>query len=167
MPTSLCSDASTHNPTYRMLASGALSGASRWPTSRGFTLVEMLASFVIIGTMAAVAVPRLQQWYDGIEQRTHLSELLDGVKRLHSRAILLGQDVALNSKTASERLADGKVALTLPAQWTLAPDARLNVPSTGVCATGELQVKTAAKDTVRVSVQAPGCRITGGYVQGP
>jgi prepilin-type N-terminal cleavage/methylation domain-containing protein len=58
-----------------------------WTTSKGFTLIELLITTVVIGIVAALAVPRFQGAWDRQKFRSGNNELMSKIKMARSDAI--------------------------------------------------------------------------------
>jgi prepilin-type N-terminal cleavage/methylation domain-containing protein len=106
--------------------------------SLGFTLIEMLAAFVLLALMAAVALPNMQRWYEGTTGRVEHTQIAQQVQQLLIRAAVLGQEFELDRQSSSRKLSDGQPALLLPTGWVLMADSRLQVRRTGLCTAAEL-----------------------------
>jgi prepilin-type N-terminal cleavage/methylation domain-containing protein len=112
--------------------------------SLGFTLIEMLAAFVLLSLMAAVALPNMQRWYEGTTGRVEHTQIAQQVQQLLVRAAVLGQEFDLNRQSSSLKLSDGQPALLLPAGWVLMSDSSLRVRRTGLCTAAELMFEKVA-----------------------
>jgi prepilin-type N-terminal cleavage/methylation domain-containing protein len=60
---------------------------SRIQSQRGITFVELMASVLIIGVVAAMATPQMQKTYERLEFRAHVKDMTSTLKLARSMAI--------------------------------------------------------------------------------
>ncbi len=135
----------------------------RWA---GFTLIEMLAAFVLLALMAAVALPNMQRWYEGTTGRVEHTQIAQQVQQLLIRAAVLGQEFELTRQSTAMKLSDGLPALVLPVGWALVGDSSLLVRRTGLCTSAELVFEKMAAvagtqrlDQAILDVTAESCEV--------
>ena len=146
-----------HLADDRPFSPGSARSTIRQPRS-GFTLIEMMAVMVIIGLMSVVVLPSFQRWFDGLDSRIQSTELAARLQRLVARAALLGQTIDVTQANVGDKLADGRVALTLPEGWQIADKETLRINASGVCAGGRLKFDTP-RGSIVLKVDAGGCEV--------
>lgn len=126
--------------------------------ARGFTLIEMMAALTLIGMIAGLMLPNFQRWYDSTQQRVNAGAIGIQLQKLYVRAALLGQDFELTPQSAGRQLADGELALLLPAGWKIADQQRLNVRASGYCAPASIEFQ-GPDARLRFAIMAPQCSV--------
>jgi prepilin-type N-terminal cleavage/methylation domain-containing protein len=151
-----------------ILTSTPNEGMKRLPNKlwAGFTLIEMLAAFVLLALMAAVALPNMQRWYEGTTGRVEHTQIAQQVQQLLVRGAVLGQEFELTRQSTALKLSDGQPALVLPAGWALVGDSSLRVRRTGLCTKAELVFEKIAAaagaqrlDQATLDVTADSCEV--------
>lgn len=80
---------------------------ARQGSGNGFTLVELLVVFAIMGLMLALASPRIQNALPGFELRTAARELTAALRETRALAVRGGEPAALVLDLAAGRYAIG------------------------------------------------------------
>lgn len=75
----------------------------------GMSLIEMIVVMTIIGLMAAIGLPSMQQWLDRYQVRTAATEIAAAIQLQRMRAVSQNRDfsIAFNSDAGTYALYDG------------------------------------------------------------
>ena len=120
----------------------------------GFTLIEALASLVLLGLLAGVVFPNMSRWYDAIVARQLLSELTTQVRQLAAVAVFTGRDFSLADVAGGPKLVASPYRLNLPAGWAVRDAGDLRFLRTGMCRPGAAWLRGEAGREIRVSGNA-------------
>ncbi len=125
----------------------------------GFTLIEMTVVVVLLGLIAAVALPNFERWFGSTQQRVDGSRIALQVQNLLARAAILNQSMLLNPATVRELMVDGKPALDLPAGWVLKSEDKLLVNGSGYCIPASITFVSAQRQQVIIEVKDQQCNV--------
>jgi prepilin-type N-terminal cleavage/methylation domain-containing protein len=126
---------------------------------KGFTLIEMMVVVVLMGLVAAVALPNFERWFASTQQRVDASRIAMQVQNLLARAAILNQSLDLTSTNVKQILADGKPALDLPAGWTVRAQDLLAVYGSGYCVPAEISFVSNQNQRVNIQVRDQQCNV--------
>ncbi len=127
--------------------------------AKGFTLIEMVVVMVLLGMLAAVALPNFERWFGSTQQRVDASRIVLQVQNLFARAAILNQSVDITSTNLRQLLVDGKPALDLPAGWSLLSQDQLTVYGSGYCVPVEITFVSTQNQRVAVQVKDQQCNV--------
>jgi len=120
----------------------------------GFTLIEALASLVLLGLLAGVVFPNMNRWYDSIVARQLLSELTTQVRQLAAVAVFTGRDFSLADVAGGSVMWASPYRLNLPAGWVVRDAGDLRFLRTGMCRPGAAWLRGDAGREIRVAANA-------------
>lgn len=128
----------------------------------GFTLVELLAAITIVGLLLAVAVPSSMRFYDSIQYRQSVRDVITLLGSARYLAVNSGeaQDVIVNPRVRTVRLNEESRTLPKGMNIVVHSASELNRGEQGVIrfypeggsSGGDLDVERAGSHGVRISV---------------
>lgn len=127
--------------------------------SKGFTLIEMVVVVVLLGMLAAVALPNFERWFGSTQLRVDASRIVLQMQNLFARAAILNQSIDITSKNLHQPLIDGKPALDLPLGWSLLAQDQLIVYGSGYCVPAELTFISTQRQKVIIQVKNEQCNV--------
>ncbi len=71
---------------------------------RGFTLVELLTTFVVLGTLVSMALPSFSVWIGNAQVRTVAESLANGIRLAQAEAVRRNRQVVLTFTNGLPRL---------------------------------------------------------------
>ena len=146
-------------PSGLALATRSRSLMSRAYRFNGFTLIEMTVVVVLMGLMAAVALPNFERWFSSTQQRVDASRIAMQVQNLLARGAVLNQSVELTSTTTNQKMVDGKPALDLPQGWKMRKEDNLAVYGSGYCVPAVITFVSSVKQQVSVQIKDQQCNV--------
>ena len=129
----------------------------------GFTLVELLVVLLLVGLLAALALPNLYRIYDNLARRGERDHILNQLASLGHEAMLQRRAYAVfgTDERPEEELASyvdyQPYPLDVPEGWQVRLEKPLLVRANGVCLGGEVTLAYADTVGVTVSLEAPFC----------
>jgi general secretion pathway protein H len=128
----------------------------------GFTLVELLAAITIVGLLLAVSVPASVRFFDSMQYRQAVREVVTLLASARYAAVNRGelQDVLISPRTNEVRLNDKLRQLPDSVRLTVHSAAEVNRDELGVIrfypeggsSGGSIDIERGAGDGVRISV---------------
>lgn len=134
-------------------------GGRKKTSASGFTLIEMMVVVVLMGLVAAVALPNFERWFASTQQRVDASRIALEVQNLLARAAILNQSIELTAANHRQLLVDGKPALELPLGWTLRQPGLLVVNGSGYCKPAEIAFISSRQEQIIVQVRDHKCNV--------
>jgi general secretion pathway protein G len=120
----------------------------------GYTLLEILVVFALLGFIASLAMPRLTAIYNSIQWANEKDDVLRRIGELGFLAFRKGQDFELKQYPRDD--AEDQ-PLELPAGWSLEADPPIRYKSNGVCLGGKIRLHYGEM-SVEVYLRPPRCR---------
>lgn len=143
------------------MSPGSSSAAVR-PFDHGFTMVELLAAITIVGLLLAVAVPASVRFYESIQYRQGIRDVITLLGSARYIAVNTGkaQDVIINPKTNVLRLNDDRRALPGNLNLVVRTAREVNRRDEGVIrfypeggsSGGDIDIERPGADGVKISV---------------
>ncbi|WP_431126437.1 pilus assembly FimT family protein [Variovorax paradoxus] len=91
----------------------------RWPrAARGFTLIEMMVTVVLLSILMALAFPAMSEWVRNSRIRTVADALQNGLRLAQTEALRRSRQTVF-SLTADTNPADGLTAAANGANWSV------------------------------------------------
>ena len=107
-------------------------------TARGFSLVELMISVVILAIAMAVAMPSFSQWIQNTHIRSATESLLNGIQRARAEAVtrnvtvtftVSGDDFWTVTDTALDQVIESRPRSEIPASVTINASSALSPPA--------------------------------------
>ena len=133
----------------------------------GFTLLELIVVLVVLGLLAALAMPNLTRLYDGTVRKTQRDHILDQFAALGQEAMLHGRGYRVFGTADAAEAADplaletdyAPYPLEVPEGWQVRLERPLVVHANGVCLGGTLTLAHADAPPLRIELAPPYCRV--------
>lgn len=133
----------------------------------GFSLLELIVVLALIGLLAVMALPNLENQFASALGATERERLLDQFAALGSEAMLRGQDQVIVGTVGSVAQLDEEQVralgtrydLEVPAGWGVRLDRPLVIRATGVCLGAEAALINGDTTVRRLLLEAPLCRV--------
>ena len=112
---------------------------SKVRNQKGFTLIEIIAVLVILGILAAVAIPRFMDLTTVASDKAAMQAVAEGKSRLSNqfaRNLLTGMTTTVDFLVSQLEVAANKDAGDYTLTFTKVTDTRINVKADGVTARG-------------------------------
>ena len=90
----------------------------RPPAVRGFTLIEMMVTLVLLGALMALALPAMSEWLRNSRIRTVADALQNGLRLAQTEALRRSRQTVF-SLTADTNPADGLTAAANGSNWSV------------------------------------------------
>ena len=130
--------------------------------ARGFTLIELLAAMTIIGLVLAVSVPASARFYESIQYRQAIRDVITVLGSARFAAVNSGQaqDVFINPKSNElsfkkkrTKLPEGlKLLVTAASEVNQSDQAVIRFYPEGGSSGGDIELERHGSDGVRISV---------------
>jgi hypothetical protein len=101
-------------------------------TAEGYTTIEMLIAITLVGLAAALALPALLRWSEGVDARADETRVVGELGGLGFRAWAAGKPITLDDAHAHE------VLRHLPATWQAHLDSPILFAPLGTCSGGSI-----------------------------
>ena len=131
-------------------------------TKSGFTLIELLAAMTIMGMVLAVAIPASMRFYESIQYRQAVRDVITVLGSARYAAVNTGraQDVVINPKTNEVRLNNKRTQLPEGLNLVVTTAREVNREDEGVIrfypeggsSGGGIDIERPGADGVRISV---------------
>jgi len=118
----------------------------------GFTLIEILVVLVMIGLLAAVALPGMMRMKESVEYANQRDQILSSITSLSYQAYVTGQPITLKGESLPFRLPDG---------WTLETPNPIAYNFNGACSGGQMDIISPNGRRESFDLQPPRCRPQG------
>ena len=139
-----------------------LAGISPPRTKAGFTMIELLVAITIVGMLMAVAVPASMRFYQSIQYRQAVRDVITVLSSARYAAVNTGraQDVVINPKTNELRFNEQRTQLPEGLNLVVTSAQEVNRQEEGVIrfypeggsSGGGVDIERPGADGVRVSV---------------
>jgi type II secretory pathway pseudopilin PulG len=128
----------------------------------GFTLLEMLFVFFLVGLLVGLIAPRFGPRLDHMERVSQMQDLEDQLRQLPRRVRLAGRNIELPKDLGMTDLGDGAPVLNVPQGWTISFDPALMIAANGACSATSLAIVLGATDetTARYSIADLSCELS-------
>jgi prepilin-type N-terminal cleavage/methylation domain-containing protein len=143
--------------SMRTLASSKGRGSLRRTAQRGLTLLEMIAVLAIVSLATAMVLPNWNKWLDQSVRRSDAADIVNQLRALRDRSLLLGIDFELRDTSAGSMLPDGRAALNLPQGWQVQAGSALRLSRAGVCPPGSLTLMGPGERAWLLTLEATRC----------
>jgi general secretion pathway protein H len=140
----------------------ALAGISLPRTKAGFTMIELLVAITIVGMLMVVAVPASMRFYQSIQYRQAVRDVITVLSSARYAAVNTGraQDVVINPKTRELRLNEKRTQLPEGLNLVVTSAQEVNRQEEGVIrfypeggsSGGGVDIERPGTDGVRISV---------------
>ena len=142
---------------------GALAGRR----AGGFTLLELIVVLALVGLVMVLAVPNLENLYQGFTRKAEQGRMLNRIAGLGREAMLKGRAYAVfGTGDGADEVGDAPYVpgyetyeLEIPAGWEVNLDRPLLVRANGVCLGATLTLLHEGVSKARVVLEAPYCRV--------
>lgn len=119
------------------------------PTSKGFTLVEVLVTLVILSISTALVGPAVIKWLDARTANAARNELVNALAMLPLETERSGEPVVINDASRLDIESGGTIEIIRP----------IKILANGFCKGGELSL-TLGNQRYNYVVHAPNCEVT-------
>ena len=133
---------------------------------RGITLVELVVVLVLLGVLAAVALPNLERLTASMTRDTQLEHIKNQIATLGATAMLDGRDyIVLGTDPQADEDLDAHLVgrtpypLDVPAGWDVVIEEPILIRASGVCLGGRVILTHEEAEPVHVDLEAPFCRV--------
>jgi len=129
--------------------------------SYGFTLVEILVVLAIVGLLAGVALPQLQNMASSVEISTQRTAIKTAIEELGYRAYVSGKPITLtnaNSIPGSENT-PREQPLEIPSGWRVQVLQPVIYAINGICSGGKITLIDPRRMNESFTLKPPQCRL--------